>query len=404
MLSKNIRIFLIITASYSLLIRLITEVYNYFAYDYYRDSLESILWFIVYLSMPIVWGIIGFSLQKETTNNKAIALALSILGGLSIVLLLISIYRLFFGENTTPNTSLIENLFKIGVSLFFFLGQLLLGIALYGNQLQRIKKACVWMLLGLTLAIISDCSNILVRIFGYGIGEVGSMQFVYEIASVLESLLYISMIVFVSNLYLSIHKNEKQEDNSLFSSSTIIPNPVNWLGNYSLASIPFIGTILILIWSFNDADKIRRNWAISTFLASIIVIALNLWFFTSVVGLFEWGSEVLFIGLMTLFLFIILGSVLIYRFNQQQPFEDLSEEEHENPSIQIWLANFLIVAIPLIGLICLIIWAVDNKNPIIRNWAIARLIWLGISIVATFYLYLSINEIQRIESYTFLEF
>ncbi|GEM_PF-3728198 len=404
MLSKNILLFLIITASYSLLNQLIEEAYNYFAYNYYRNNLESILWFIVNLATPIIWGILGFSLQKETSNKKPIALSLSILGGLSLGLLLFTIYHIIFEESNYSVSTLIENLLRIGVVVFLFLGYLLLGIALYGNQLHRIKKACVWLLIGLTLVIINDFSVIFLRIFGFGIGEVGSVHFVFETASMLESIFYISMLVAVSNLYLGILKKEKTKDNPLFSLETKAPNPLHWLGNYALVAIPFVGIIILIIWSFNNDHKIRRNWAISIFLASIIAIAFNLWLFTSVLRMFEFGTDVLFVGLLTLFLFIILGAVLIYRYTQQQPFEDPTEYEHENPSIQIWLANFLIVAIPIIGPICLIIWAIDNKNLIIKNWAIARLIWVGISLVIALFTYMTVLSIEQLNMTQFGNF
>jgi len=401
MLSKNITLFLIITSSYSFLIRAGSELYNYFAYDYYRDSIESILWFTVYISTPIVWLFLGYSLQRKTSLKKPMAIVLSILAGLSIALLFFSIYQLFFDKTTKNYPNLLEQTLRIGVSIALYSGYLTLGVSLFGKQLQRIKNACIWLLMSLTLVIIADFSNIIVRIFGYGIGEIGSIPFTIQVASILEIIFYISLLVFITNLYQNIGNKEKTEH--AFTPTTI-PTPINWLGNYSLAAIPFIGSVLLIIWAFIDENKIRRNWAIGTFLASILFFTLNLVVFTQVLNFYILREEVLLIGLLTLFVFIILGSVLIYRYNQRIPFEGKTEEEHENPSIQIWLANFLIVAIPLIGLICLIIWAVDHKNKIIRNWAIARLMWLGISIVFTLFIYIALLEIERIKSMIYLQF
>lgn len=63
------------------------------------------------------------------------------------------------------------------------------------------------------------------------------------------------------------------------------------------------------------------------------------------------------------------------------PQNELSQNElPQNESIKIpsvgdWLGDFLIIAIPFIGIIFLIIWANDDKNKLRKNWAIAFLIW-----------------------------
>lgn len=49
-----------------------------------------------------------------------------------------------------------------------------------------------------------------------------------------------------------------------------------------------------------------------------------------------------------------------------------------NLTIGDWLLNYLIVAIPLVGLIFMILWTTDKENQIRRVWAQASLIWAGI--------------------------
>ncbi len=49
-----------------------------------------------------------------------------------------------------------------------------------------------------------------------------------------------------------------------------------------------------------------------------------------------------------------------------------------NLTIGDWLLNYLIAAIPLVGLIFMILWTTDKENQIRRVWAQASLIWAGI--------------------------
>lgn len=49
-----------------------------------------------------------------------------------------------------------------------------------------------------------------------------------------------------------------------------------------------------------------------------------------------------------------------------------------NLTIGDWLLSYLIAAIPLVGLIFMILWTTDKENQIRRVWAQASLIWAGI--------------------------
>lgn len=49
-----------------------------------------------------------------------------------------------------------------------------------------------------------------------------------------------------------------------------------------------------------------------------------------------------------------------------------------------WFINLLITKIPLVGLIMLVIWALDKQgNPSKANWAKAKLIWYAIGLAIT---------------------
>ncbi len=56
----------------------------------------------------------------------------------------------------------------------------------------------------------------------------------------------------------------------------------------------------------------------------------------------------------------------------------VDEPIQNNLTIGDWLLNYLIAAIPLVGLIFMIVWTTDKENAIRRVWAQASLIWAGI--------------------------
>ncbi len=55
-----------------------------------------------------------------------------------------------------------------------------------------------------------------------------------------------------------------------------------------------------------------------------------------------------------------------------------------------WVITILITKIPIIGLIMLVVWAVDKEsNPSKSNWAKAKLIWYAIYFaIALFFLFI----------------
>lgn len=74
----------------------------------------------------------------------------------------------------------------------------------------------------------------------------------------------------------------------------------------------------------------------------------------------------------------------------EQPSLNKEDEFVQNtniPSVSDWLINYLIAAIPIIGLVYIIIWANDNDNKLRKNWAIAMLIWSGIIFVILIFVY-----------------
>lgn len=57
--------------------------------------------------------------------------------------------------------------------------------------------------------------------------------------------------------------------------------------------------------------------------------------------------------------------------------------EFKHPSVTTgdWFLTILVANIPVIGLIMLVVWAIDKQgNPSKANWAKAKLIWYAVAI------------------------
>lgn len=68
------------------------------------------------------------------------------------------------------------------------------------------------------------------------------------------------------------------------------------------------------------------------------------------------------------------------QFNQQIP--GLTQKQYQPVTIGDWVVTFIVTAIPLVGFIMLIIWAVGtDTHPSKRSWAQATLIFMVISLL-----------------------
>jgi hypothetical protein len=58
-----------------------------------------------------------------------------------------------------------------------------------------------------------------------------------------------------------------------------------------------------------------------------------------------------------------------------------SEFKHPSVTTGDWFLTILVANIPIIGLIMLVVWAIDKQgNPSKANWAKAKLIWYAVAI------------------------
>ena len=61
--------------------------------------------------------------------------------------------------------------------------------------------------------------------------------------------------------------------------------------------------------------------------------------------------------------------------------ENMLEVEFNNISVGNWIGIFFVACIPIVGLIFLVVWAIDNEKPIRKNWAIASLAWTVFQVI-----------------------
>jgi len=131
-----------------------------------------------------------------------------------------------------------------------------------------------------------------------------------------------------------------------------------------------------------------KTSAIILIVASGLVILFNFIDFR----MFEYNPLNAIINLFLPISLLILGISLISNkpanYNVATDNQNIaSVGDNQIISIGDWLIIFLITIIPLVGLIFIIIWANDDKNKIRKNYAIATLIWWGITILFTIFLF-----------------
>ncbi len=86
------------------------------------------------------------------------------------------------------------------------------------------------------------------------------------------------------------------------------------------------------------------------------------------------------------FLFLVLGIFVFLIVKIFSSKEKKSSEQNSVPSVSDWLGRFLTTIIPVVGLIALIVWAVDDKDKIRKNWAIAFIIFTIVLMVFSYFL------------------
>jgi hypothetical protein len=87
----------------------------------------------------------------------------------------------------------------------------------------------------------------------------------------------------------------------------------------------------------------------------------------------------------TVFIFIPL--LIIFFYKKSKTKSNITQDQNPIISVGDWLINFLTGIIPFVGIIFMIIWANDDSNKSRKNWAIASLIWYGIILAFSIFIY-----------------
>ncbi len=71
--------------------------------------------------------------------------------------------------------------------------------------------------------------------------------------------------------------------------------------------------------------------------------------------------------------------------NSLDNFENSNKPVEQPIPVGDWVLNILILAIPLVNIIMLFVWAFGSDTPTTKaNWAKAHLIWIAIAFLLTF--------------------
>ncbi|HLP55451.1 MAG TPA: hypothetical protein VK151_10500 [Fluviicola sp.] len=420
MQNKGSALFLSITAWLSCIL---VVSHNLVFRAQYPDSEMSILSWINILDITctyVVIGLLGFSIYNNNKNlRKNASLILTIASGIWLAM---DLYHI------ASNTYWIQALSELRGWLDFMrfhvfslitpLSLLLTGIAFNGTNISRQKKALVWLLLGGLTFVFTDLANLAMNFYlqtrengvVYSMGD----EFYASVRQILNLLAVpfsVAMVVFAISGYNSLDtKNGASEQEEMGQGDTLDKwekirtvnalSPIQWLGYFLLSAIPIAGYVFLVIWGSDHQNRVRRNWAIMQFWAATFGMGLNLLLLGVLLDLFEdlSGGFALLAGLFIVM--IVISSILTYNYFQQPS----TFEDDQNPTLGTWLGNFIIIAIPIIGIIMLIVWATDSSKELIKKWAIAQLIWIGISLMMWVYFYSVYGTIQNMLPFQYFQF
>lgn len=421
MFNKNTALFLSITAWVSCLLIIFFRIQSTFnAPEEVSISVYSWISFTVLIAGYFTLGLFGFFSYKSnesTLRNSAIALAI-----VSGIWLLMDLYDIYDSSKIFDRIGELDGFIDIFryhiLPLLTPLGGLLVGIAFSGNNHVRQQRSLYWLLIGGINFLIADISYFLFSLYIQTSFTSSNSPVPYRALYIILDLFSIpfsiAIILFAAKGFVTLSKPKLF--NTIENETTIdmiepidkwerirtmnVLSPMQWLGNFLLASIPVAGSILLIIWGRDHDNRIRRNWAIMQFWATTFVMGVNL---LLIGGILEFVGDLsgIFAVMMVLFIaMIVIAGILTYNyFQHKSDFED-----DQNPNLGTWLGNFVIVGIPIIGLIMLIVWATDSTKELIRKWAAARLIWIAISLIMWVYFYGVYDQIKHTVSFVYTQF
>lgn len=411
MLSKKASLLLLIGISAWLLNFFFREIYYAFTYDSYRTGIMSWLITFVYFLAPVsLIPLAVAGLKQQFGNRKTIGMLIAIAGGLWLAYLLYSRVRWLMepGGYSGLEKGLLPYLVFQWLGMLPAITTLLFGIGLIDGQTVRLKRNAAWFVAGGLTYLFSHFGFCLQEYILFSdLRQPEGHQSIGLLLIVLTLLYPVGLIAAGLSVIKHIPSAPERETTIqiVVPEKETPPRVVDWFENYLLSGIPILGPILLFAWGIDHSNRIRRNWALTFFLALILRTLLNLIVFVPFVLFSGIGyqlridideNDYLTFAWTVIFGLIAAGGVLLALHFNKKP--DVRDPEDPNPGIGTWIANFFILAVPLVGIVCLFVWATDNRNAIIRKWAAARLIWGATLIVLSLYMYVWIREIIRIQS------
>lgn len=158
-----------------------------------------------------------------------------------------------------------------------------------------------------------------------------------------------------------------------------------WLSTFLLSSIPLVGLGFLLYWSGSGKHFKRGTWAAASAVMRLFSSMFLVWYFKDLLALIVPSLST---GQLLLIVVLLMGALIIAAMVMNAKVQNnlpLGVED-DSPGVSEWFGNLLLLAIPVVGLVCLIIWSSDNQNRYRQRWAQAQLIWIGLMLICYFYL------------------
>jgi hypothetical protein len=409
---KNPATFLLIASIIWLIYNLNNLVYRFFQQAYkahWFDTAISIVLLLVPISF-ILWALSYLKPQTLKTRTTAILL----LTGSSVWTLYYLYYTVVYFSVSDVLSEPIAYLAN-HLSLFFPVSQIILAVLMLKGTVADLRKGAYWLLAGSLIFLISVSFSEFTTLYNFGFHLLDSpwdsfsyflslIRLVYPLALLLMSFALLQQPADTAQT--SIDDSLAEADPEILdlpqierqlntSKATTYPTVLDWIADFLRALIPVFGLVFLFWRGQNKTDRTRRNWAIASLFWTAISLGLVLLAYYPVMRYF--GPREVFIEVVLLIILLLLISWFVLVRKMRNDDYDYPSDQPDAPSMGQFLGWTFISGLPIAGLICLIVWAVDNENRVRKQWAIASLLWIGVMLIYYLYLY---HAIQEMSSYS----
>lgn len=401
---KNAALFLIISAALWVIAGVYQLMFMYKLFESFTQHWEDFVISVLLLCVPVVyigWSITFFDPGRKQTSKGAVFLAVitGIWTGIELyyrVTGAAQLHELYYERNPVF-LYVVVNLRSL-VPLLMFIASVLWTTGKPGN----IRKGAVFLMAGALLWLFSMMGERMELLFTnqwrYILKE-GRFRDIFLVSKLLYPVaLFVLGIALVKHPAPENVIGESLEDEG--EDRNVILTVLDWFITFLWVSVPFAGIILLIIWGINPKNKPRKTWALNTLLWTILAWALNIFIYLPALRILRPGTSYYYIALIVWIMLAIVTGILLYAHimeKRERIFEE-EEEDYYPVSVKKWMFYTFMVGVPIIGIICLVSWAVDHTNQLRRNWALARLLWLGVMVIFIFYLYTTMVEIKWLNS------